>query len=229
MTATKKYKPRVSRDWLEQEYIGKGRDCAQIGAELGKDPSTIHGWLRTYEIPTRPRGANGGAAPHAFQKGQPSAFKGRTHTPENRELFRQQCLADGRVPYLVDGKPWMRGRTGEANPNWKGGATPERQEFYRSAEWKQACRAVWARANACCERCGADYRAVRRQHGSKFHVHHIVSFAVRALRAEPSNLALLCQGCHRWVHSRANTARAFLAARDASIPTLFDLIEQEAS
>jgi len=44
----------------------------------------------------------------------------------------------------------------------------------------------------------------------KFHVHHIVSFAVRELRAAVSNLALLCEDCHRFVHSNANTACEFL-------------------
>jgi len=211
MTTVKKFKPRVSREWLEQEYVGKRRDCVQIGKELGKDPSAIRGWLVTYGIPTRPRGANGGAAAYAFKKGEPSAFKGRTHSPEAKEKLKQACLADGRVPYLVNGQPYMRGRTGADNPHWKGGATPERQAFYRSDEWKAACKAVWHRANACCERCGLDYRGVRRQRGPKFHVHHIVSFAVRELRAVVSNLVLLCADCHRFVHSCANTDREFLA------------------
>lgn len=226
MTTVKKYRPRVSREWLEQEYIGKLRDAVQIGAELGKDPSTIHGWLKHYGIPSRPRGANGGGAAHAWKKGEPSAFKGRHHTPESRELLRQACLADGRVPYLKDGKVWMAGRTGPANPHWKGGVTPERQEFYRSDEWKAACKAVWARANAQCECCGLEYRTVRKG-GTKFHVHHIVSFAVRELRAVASNL-VLCPDCHRFVHSRANIERKFLvpwpAARAANVPTLFDLL-----
>lgn len=211
---TAKYKPRVSQEWLEQEYIGKRRDCVQIGAELGKDPKTIWGWLRHYGIPTRPRGGNQGGAAHAFKKGEPSAFKGRHHTPESRELLRQACLADGRVPYLKDGKVWMAGRTGTANPHWKGGVTPERQEFYRTDEWKAACKAVWRRADAKCERCGRDYR-IGRTSETRFHVHHIISFAVRELRAVISNLALLCPDCHRFVHSRANADREYLGPEAA--------------
>jgi hypothetical protein len=220
VSAPKKWKPRVSKEWLEREYISNGRDCTQIGAELGKDQSTVRGWLVTYGIPTRPRGANGGARAHAFRKGQPSAFKGRRHTPEAIAKVRASTVADGRVPYLVNGQPWMTGRTGTANPNWKGGATPERQEFYRSPEWKAAALAVWVRADAKCERCGLDYRTARRT-GQKFHVHHIVSFAVRELRTEMTNLVLLCPGCHRWVHSRANVNREFLA----EVPAPFDLEE----
>jgi 5-methylcytosine-specific restriction endonuclease McrA len=34
------------------------------------------------------------------------------------------------------------------------------------------------------------------------------------LRAEPDNLVLLCEACHRWVHSRANIGRVFLPLRE---------------
>lgn len=98
----------------------------------------------------------------------------------------------------------MFGKRGAASPNWMGGATAERQAFYSSREWKRACSKVWKRDKAQCQRCsvkGAD---------RKLHVHHIVSFAVKALRAEPSNLTLLCDKCHRWVHSKANTEKLFI-------------------
>jgi len=224
VTAVKKWKPRVSREWLEREYVMSGRDCVQIGAELGKDPSTIRGWLVTYGIPTRPRGANGGARAYAFKRGQPSAFKGRKHAAGSIEKIRNSTIADGRVPYMVNGQPYMKGRTGDANPNWKGGATPERQEFYRSPGWKAAALAVWTRANACCERCGLDYRIARKTRLPKFHVHHIISFTVREVRTELTNLVLLCRRCHLWVHSRANTSREFLAVQDAA-PSLSGLID----
>ena len=233
MTTVKKYKPRVSREWLEQEYITKGRDCVQIGAELGKDPSTIRGWLVTYGIPTRPRGANGGAAAHAFKKGEPSRFKGQRHTPENRELFRQHRLADGRVPYLVDGIHHLKGVTGPAHPSWQGGLTPERQAFNNSREWKEAARAVWIRDGYHCRRCGCRPPSKGPKH-NRGHVHHIVSFQVRELRTVLTNLVLLCADCHRWVHGKANVNREFLrpadgaayvraAAGEASVPALFDL------
>jgi len=85
---------------------------------------------------------------------------------------------------------------------------PNARPFYQTPEWKKAVKAVCRRADAKCERCGVDHRKVRKQ--MKFHVHHIVSFAVRELRAAVSNLALLCEDCHRFVHSNANTACEFL-------------------
>lgn len=42
------------------------------------------------------------------------------------------------------------------------------------------------------------------------HIHHIVSFAVKGLRAEVTNLALLCVACHRYVHSKRNVDREYL-------------------
>lgn len=98
----------------------------------------------------------------------------------------------------------MYGVCGPDHPNWQGGITPERQAFYASLEWATACSAVWQRDEATCQRCGcgADKNVL--------HVHHIVSFAVEELRAEVSNLVLLCTACHQFVHSRKNTRHEFI-------------------
>jgi len=100
----------------------------------------------------------------------------------------------------------MYGVTGDQHPNWKGGITPERQAFYQSAEWKRACRIVWSRDTATCQKC-----KIKHLYGMRsYHVHHIVSFEVGELRAEPNNLVLLCRNCHNWVHSKENTEKEFL-------------------
>jgi 5-methylcytosine-specific restriction endonuclease McrA len=101
----------------------------------------------------------------------------------------------------------MWNRRGEMNPRWLGGVTPERQAFYTSNEWKKACSTVWKRDNATCQRC--------QMHRSDtldmpFHIHHIVSFSDRELRAEVSNLILLCESCHLFVHSNKNITRELL-------------------
>jgi len=92
----------------------------------------------------------------------------------------------------------MYGKTGENSSNWKGGRTPERQEFYASKEWRDVSRAVKIRDQLKCVRCGDAAK------GHKLHIHHIVSFYVRELRADINNLVLLCLVCHKWVHSKAN-------------------------
>jgi hypothetical protein len=187
---------------LREWYWDKQLSCVDIGRTVGRDPKTVFNWLRATGIPTRPRGAasSPGSTGHKFP--------GRSLTPEHREAVRAARLADGHVPYLKDGQHWLKGVTGPDHPNWKGGTTPERQLFYSSPEWKAAIRAVWIRDRTC-RHCGT--RPPR--HGPKHnrgHVHHIVSFAVEALRTDLSNLVLLCADCHRWIHSRANTGRKFL-------------------
>lgn len=102
----------------------------------------------------------------------------------------------------------MWNKRGELSPRWLGGVTPERQAFYTSRRWKIACSSVWKRDGARCRRCTM-HRTDRPD--MPFHIHHVVSFADAGLRADPGNLVLLCEPCHHFVHSRANTAREFLS------------------
>lgn len=99
----------------------------------------------------------------------------------------------------------MHGRSGQENPNWKGGITPERQAFYSSQEWKDVETAVRERDRGTCQRCGSTESGQR-----DMHVHHIAPFAVVHLRAEPSNLVLLCPRCHGFIHRRRNVGREFI-------------------
>jgi 5-methylcytosine-specific restriction endonuclease McrA len=127
------------------------------------------------------------------------------------------AIADGRLPWGKDNPHPMKGVTGPDHPGWKGGLTPERQAFYSSQEWVEAVKHVWARDDATCQKCGK--RQGDNGERDEFHIHHIVTFVVRELRAEPSNLVLLCQGCHRWVHSKKNVSKKFI--KDAGDEALF--------
>jgi len=100
----------------------------------------------------------------------------------------------------------MYGRRDDENPNWKGGITLERQAFYQSEEWKRVSQVVWKRDNATCQRCG-----VLADGTIEMHIHHILSFALAELRAESSNLVLLCEDCHSFIHSKTNTQMEYLA------------------
>lgn len=211
--------------WL---YVSEGMGCPEIARMYERDGKTVFWWLKQAGIQTRPRGSD----KRVWLKPGHSMNLGRKRTASERQSIREATMRRGGVPYLRNGVHWLKDLPPDANPNWKGGATPERQEFCRSPEWKAAVRTVWRRANACCERCGLDWRTVDRKTTPTFPLHHIVSFAVRELRAVPSNLVLLCRPCHLWVHSRANVERQFLeqAERSQATPSLFDFdeIEQEA-
>lgn len=104
----------------------------------------------------------------------------------------------------VDNPMWNK--KGESNPNWKGGVSPERNTFYNSKEWKRVCSVVWKRDNATCQRC----LIKRKETDIPFHIHHIKTFADKELRADSSNLVLLCEICHHYVHSKKNKKKEFL-------------------
>lgn len=190
---------------LRRLYIDEGLSCVDIGKRYGRDPKTIWVWAKRAGIPIRPRGSNTAVQ---FQPGQPSRFKGRSHTEEYRAKAKVRAKADGRVPYLRNGEHWLK--TPGARPGmWKGGVTPERQAFYSSPEWKAVARLVWGRDKGVCRRCGSRNRRTNDQH-QRWHIHHIIGFSNVATRADPENLLLLCPKCHRWVHSNLNTTKEFI-------------------
>lgn len=193
----------VDRDWLYQKYIVEGLDCTQIANLVHRNSKRVWEWLQDYSIPTRKRGTTGNGL-HAIGKPR------RPMSAEAREKIRQARLRDGRVPYLLkDGTHAMKHKTGPLHPNWKGGFTPERAAVYSSPEWKAAVRAVWNRDYATCQKCGLHHSRAKWAN-IPFDIHHIIGFANQELRCEVSNLVLLCEPCHYWVHSKDNVDKEFL-------------------
>jgi len=199
----------VSKEWLYEQYVTLGKTAAQIGNMVKRNSKSVWNWLKDFNIPTRPRGSY---IPNHFKKGFASRL-GIKHLDSTKQKIRQARIRDGHVPYLKNGVHHLKGKRGADTPNWKGGITPERQSFYASDEWKSACKIVWQRTGAVCERCGV--RQTKQLRGT-YHIHHIVSFVVKSLRAEPSNLALLCRPCHLFVHSKANHRLEFIRIPEES-------------
>ena len=196
------FKP-VTREWLETQYVEKQMNCTQIAHLVNRDPKSVWNWLKDFKIQTRPRGSDKN---QQFKKGHQSRL-GVHHSVETRQRLRAIALADGRVPYDSKVGSYMKGKKGAETPMWKGGITPERQSFYSSDEWKEAVKSVWRRTHGVCERCKVKQTKEKR---GTYHIHHVVSFMVRALRAEPSNLVLLCRSCHLFVHSNENKTGEFI-------------------
>lgn len=192
-----------TKNWLIDQYITQGKDANKIGREIGRDGHSVWNWLVGYGIQTRPRGFD---TSHLPKDG--STFKGKKHSLETREKMRDASIADGRVPFLKNGEHWLKSVEKKDHPNWKGGFTPDRQSVYASEEWVDAVKAVWARDNAICQRCGKSHNEEINR--GNFHIHHIVSFQVKELRTEVDNLVLLCKECHKYVHSKKNTDRLFI-------------------
>lgn len=194
-----------NKEWLINEYITKKRTCNDIAKELNKDPKTIWSWLKKNEIPTRSRG--GDSSSGSFKKGS-NLWLGKKHKQETKDKIRDARIKDGHVPYLRNGEHWLKSVETKDHPNYKGGLSPERQSFYSSREWSEAVKKVWQRDKAICQKCGKNHNEEKNR--GNFHIHHLVSFQVRELRSEVSNLILLCKDCHRWVHSKKNINKQFI-------------------
>lgn len=101
----------------------------------------------------------------------------------------------------------MFGKTGEANPRYVDGSSPERQRLYVRGAGREFLRAVLARDGYRCRRCQEPKGAPK-----SLHVHHIKSWAGNeSLRFDMANALALCRTCHGWVHSRKNIDKEFLA------------------
>lgn len=200
---------KLTQEELHDRYWVQGQSCVDIARDVGRDPTTVRSWMKSYGMETRGRGQD---TRQHFKHGHKLCV-GRLIPTDMREKLRQARLSDGsKGLFKPNGDHVLKGRRGAEIHSWKGGVTPERQAFYASEEWKEACRSVWQRADAKCEKCGLDHRHIDRD-AMKFHVHHVASFAKHPeRRADPENLKLLCAPCHRWVHSNANTENLFLGA-----------------
>lgn len=197
----------VTKEWLYEHYVTKGLDCSEIGRMVSRDPKSVWNWLKGFGIPTRPRGSD---KRQQIKKGAVSFFKGKKHSQETKDRIRAISIATGRVPYNPEIGSYMKGKKGASTPNWKGGVTPERNAFYSTPEWKKVVPQVWKRDNAICQRCKLDHRSIPVSERGTFDIHHIVSFEVKELRCVLSNLILLCEKCHYWVHSNENVNKEFI-------------------
>lgn len=195
----------VSDDWLRERYLTDGMSANDIAPLVDRDPKSVWTWIKGAGIDTRPRGH---VEALLFKPGQQSPMKGKTHSEKTRRQIGAAKIGK-RLSYKSGHSAW-KGVTGAAHPSWRGGHTPERASFYSSIEWREACKSVWHRADAKCERCSLDSRSVPAKM-RRFHIHHIVSFQVREKRAEVDNLVLLCAPCHRFVHSKENTDNLMIA------------------
>lgn len=193
-----------TREWLASEYVDHGKSANDIAREIGRDPKRVWEWIRNYGIETRKRGSD---ERQQFKKGV-ALRAGCTLSDEHKEKVRQARIKDGRIPCMVNGVHWLHHYADRKPASWKGGISPERQAVYSSREWIDAVKAVWKRDNATCQRCGKHHNTAETR--GTFHIHHIVSFAVKELRTDVSNLVLLCRDCHFFVHSAANTGGEFI-------------------
>lgn len=194
-----------TEEWLRQKYLVEGLSCNEIANIVRRNPKQVWQWIKDYGISTRPRGHNTLHLP----RGRKPGFR---LSKKHKERLREARKESPNLPHLTGGKHWLKTVPKSKHPNWKGGISPERQVVYETQEWKDACKAVWSRANAHCERCGKNHNTVRVR--SAFHIHHIVGFENVELRVNPLNLMLVCRECHLWIHSNKNKSKEFIGREE---------------
>lgn len=94
--------------------------------------------------------------------------------------------------------------SGENSPTWKGG----KSHHYVGGFWT-ARNIARERDNYSCQRCGI----TEDEYGQQMSVHHIINyreFDDKDEANELDNLICLCEPCHRFIHSNANTEQLFI-------------------
>lgn len=229
----------VDREWLYQKYVVEKIGAYKIAKMVNRNAGQVRQWLIGYGIPIREKwqGNVPSGGKHQdeqwlrdeYGKGRSIAEIAELAEVVPATIFRymkkfglptrsaaETLRLQGRTNGLSGIDNPMYGKRGVESSNWQGGVTPERQAFYSSIEWAEVVPVIWKRDEAACQRCG---KKPVGKGNNDFHIHHIASFSVRHLRAEPSNLVLLCKECHTWVHSKANKAKLFIKEHEPTIDT----------
>jgi len=166
-------RPYVDRDWLESRWVGLGLQVPSIAKECGVSTHTIRAWLRRHNLTDHPLHSPAFAPGHIpWNLGKTYRTGARTMTAAHLAIIRAT-------------------RAGPASNFWKGGSSSQRQSIGR---WTtQVAPEVHRRNHWTCQLC--------HRTAPVLHAHHIIPVWADESRArDPSNLATLCDACHREVH-----------------------------
>lgn len=195
----------LDRDWLYLKYVTEGLSTYQIGKIVERNPKNVYQKLVDFGIPTRPRGLNlKNGDCYMMQENVVNPFSGRQHTEETKRILSKKASCE--KPHLRGKRNGMSGRTGESNPHFIDGSSPERQRLYASGVWKEFVRNTLKRDGYKCVRCGAAHQTT-----NALHAHHIKAWAGnKELRFNADNVITLCKKCHNWVHSKQNADKDYI-------------------
>lgn len=117
----------LTKTFIIDEYILKGKTTIQIGAENNYNFSMIRTALIKHGIKLRP--------------------------PRNTKGHQTSDITKKKISLAY----WKNPRKGCLCQNWKGGITPQRQSLYGTDQWHKVRSMVWGRDNHECQRCGKKY------------------------------------------------------------------------
>ncbi len=201
--------------WLHDKYWEGGLTQREIAEECGVSPRAIRKYMNrfgieTHDIEGEQHPLTGESRDESVKEKIAAQLIGRDFSAESRERMAASHLGTSlpeetkaKISDALSGIPkspetraqMSQSRTGEDNPNWRGGYTRQ-----YGPGWAAARRQVHERDEVC-QLCGHD--------GSEqiLDVHHIIP--VREFDEDPTatlrdaheldNLVLLCRSCHMQV------------------------------
>jgi transposase/predicted RNA-binding Zn-ribbon protein involved in translation (DUF1610 family) len=189
-------KPLRDPDWLRSQYWEKGRTASEIAEECGVYDSTVNRWLDRHGIDRKGQSvARSGESVRKLE--DPDWLYNQYHeqglsTPDIAEKYgvTPACVGDWMDRHGID----RRGRKGEDNPMWKGGAND-----YYGPSWYAARRQARERDGYTCQRCGMTDEEHLEEYHQELHVHHIQPFRTFQDHQNANkldNLITLCRDCH---------------------------------
>ena len=166
------YENKRRRTWIVCEYCGKEHE------------------KHTYEVERGGKFCSSACAGKSYSeniRGEKHPVHGTKHTDEWK---KNNSI---RVKEMWEDSDYRKSRSGENNPAWKGGITPENKLQRTSAKAEEWRKSVYTRDDYTCIKCG--------QRGGDKHAHHILSFSgYPEERFAVDNGITVCLPCHGELH-----------------------------
>lgn len=119
---------------------------------------------------------------------------GKKHSEETKEKMSISRMGNKNAKGLKHTNTFIekmkKRMSGQNNPKWRDGVTPERTKIWKSEEYQNWRTYVFKRDNFICQMCG-------KQKSGKMTANHIKKFSdYPELRYEKNNGITLCSECH---------------------------------
>jgi thymidylate synthase (FAD) len=153
------------REWLRLQYHAHDMDQASIAKLAGVSEHTIRSWVRKHGLQKALGSWSAGRRPWNHGKRYKAGWK---HSDATRRLLSEQ-------------------KSGEGNPRWKGGVTPEGLVLRKPLMERR--KEIYARDDWRCRLCG--------ERSNQLTIHHVLPVWARPeLADDESNVVSLCRPCH---------------------------------